>query len=149
MGKLIVKMLVLLAIVVGMSNYALYLMTGQSPFAGDGPDLSIGLPSASSVLPAGKEQAYKWRDKDGVVHYSSEPPPDSESAELLQVDPNTNLVQGLRPSESQEAETAETTPQAALPQGTVYNPENIRKLIDDAKKVQETLNERNAELEKY
>lgn len=150
MGKLVFKMVVMLAIVVGVSNYALYIMTGKSPFTGDGPKLSFSAPSPSSLIPKGKQQAYKWTDEHGVVHYSEAPPAHIE-AERLDVDPNTNMIQGLRKKEKETDETATATPPAAptLPQGSVYNPETIRKLIDDAKQVQETMNARTTELEKY
>ena len=123
-------------------------MTGKTPFQGDGSKMSFGLPSSESILPAGKQKAYKWTDADGLTHYSSEPPPEGLSGELLHVNPDTNLVQGLKPSiKTKDPEPPIAPPQPVMPQGNIYNPDTIRKLIDDAKDIQKTMNERNEQLE--
>ncbi len=147
MGKLIFKIAVMLIIVVGMSNYVMYIMTGKSPFSfsGNGPSLP-NAPSMSDLVPAGKQTAYKWTDANGVVHYSSEPPPEGQQATELEVDPNANLIQGLREAPADNPAPA-ATPEAVMPQGHVYDPRTIQKLMDDAKQVQETLNERYEGLE--
>lgn len=122
-------------------------MTGKTPFTGKMPSFSISAPKLSNVLPAKKENAYKWTDANGVVHYSSEPPELAQTAEILELDPNANIIQGL--PERQEAETNKQKPSApALPQGNPYNPATVKKLIDDAKNVQTMLNKRGEEMNK-
>lgn len=147
MAKIVIKLVVMLAIVVGISNYAMYIMTGKSPFSGFSSDISINTPEVSDLLPKGKDRVYKWTDENGVVQYSSEAPQGAET-ETMTIDPNTNVIQGLRPAAKKEAPQATSPPaQAQLPQGSIYNPENIRQLIDDAKNVQTTLNQRYETLE--
>lgn len=152
MKTLIFKAVLMILIMVGISNYLMYIMTGKAPFSFG--DMSLNMPEASiselkSHIPAGKEQAYKWTDANGTVHYSSEPPPENHAVELIHVDPNTNLVQGLR-SEPKKVETqVNQVPATTLPTGSVYNPKTIKKLMDDAKGVQETLNKRYENLEKH
>jgi len=145
MGKVIFKAVLMLGIVLGISNYVMYLMTGKTPFS-QVPDVSISTPNLSEMMPKGSERAYKWTDANGVVHYSSEPPPEVE-AQVMDVDPNTNMIQGLRAEAPKETEAA-PAPTPTLPQGNVYNPKNVQKLIEDAKNVQNVLNERYESLEK-
>lgn len=150
MKKLIFKTTLMVLVMVGFSNYVMYLMTGKSPFSfSELPSFSSAnsTPTLSDMLPAGKEQAYKWKDANGVVHYSSEAPPEGLDAQLIEVDPNTNLVQGISTkSEPEDAQATSTQPE--MPSGNIYNPNTIKKLMDDAKGVQETLNKRYEDLEK-
>ena len=147
MAKMIFKMVVMLAVVVGVSNYALYIMTGKTPFSANDlkmPDISA--PNVDSLVNGGKTTAYKWTDENGVVHYSSEPPPEQQQVEVLEVDPNVNLVQGVQKKE--EVPGPGSQPALDLPSGNVYSPKNVQKLIQDAKDVQQKLNERYQEQEK-
>ena len=152
MAKIILKMVVMLVVVVGVSNYALYIMTGKTPFSTNNlkmPDISA--PSVDSLVNGGKTTAYKWTDENGVVHYSSEPPPEHRQVEVLEVDPNVNLVQGVEKKEEIAGPGSQgpgSQPALDLPGGNVYSPENVQKLIQDAKDVQQKLNERYKEQEK-
>lgn len=147
MKKLIFKCVFVVIAAVGVSNYMMYIMTGKLPFSKD----SISLPSFSgSGLPSlseGKTTAYKWTDENGSVHYSSEPPPNpSVAAEKLEVDPNVNLIQGLK-EETEIAGSDASQPQGPDFSGNIYSPENVKKLVDDAKAIQGTMDERNKALE--
>ncbi|WNO10357.1 DUF4124 domain-containing protein [Teredinibacter sp. KSP-S5-2] len=151
MKKLIFKVVVMVAVMVGISNYMLYLITGKSPFSASNfkvPDVSSVSSEIKKANPMGnKETAYKWTDENGVVHYSSEPPPE-QIAEKMEVNPDTNLVQGLR-KEEEEVPGPQSAPAPGLnlPDGSIYNPENIKKLVDDAKEIQNMMNERNKQME--
>jgi len=137
-GKLVVKVVIMVVIMVGMSNYVLYIMTGKTPFSTTSLE-GASLPSIPT-LPPGKETAYKWTDAQGVVHYSSEPPPE-QMADLKKmiVDPNVNLVQGAKP-------TPKPTPEQNDPQAesapSLYNPQSVQKLVEDARNVEKLLNDR-------
>lgn len=142
MKSLIIKCIVMILLALGVSNYLIYIKTGKLPFSLDKIP-SISTPSfndAPSFISGRKEQAYKWTDENGVTHYSSEAPKEvNNQAQIIEVDPDTNLVQGLR----MDKEAAPT----GLPTGSVYNPKNVKKLMDDAKAVQEKMNERSKQLE--
>ncbi|WP_221628264.1 DUF4124 domain-containing protein [Teredinibacter franksiae] len=139
MGKLVIKVVVMMGLMLGISNYMFYIMTGKSPFF-DG-STSLSAPSLSDFtpsLPVGKDTAYKWTDEKGVVHYSSEPPPDvTQQVKKLEVDPNTNLVQGLEAKpvvpEANEQPVANTAPMV---------PGGAQQLLKDAKNVQKLLDDR-------
>lgn len=146
MKKLIIKSVIMVVLMIGFSNYMLYIMTGKSPFAETGlsmPKFSVNAPKINNMNPlADGNTVYKWVDENGVTQYSSEPPPANIAKQTLELDPNTNIVQGLRP-EDEEEETPHAGPsEPILPQGPIYSPENVKKLIDDAKNVQNLLNER-------
>lgn len=144
MGKIIVKALIMVGIAVGISNYLMYLSTGKTPFSSGMPDLSFDAPSLGNGSTK-KQQAYKWTDEKGVVHYSSEAPPEMAQAEILEVDPNANLIQGVEIPTKEAPKAAAAQP--SMPKGNIYNPKTIKKLFDDAKGVQETLNKRYENLE--
>lgn len=141
----------MVGVMVGISNYVLYIMTGKSPFSKI-PQISLSAPSGDDIkrtLSGGKETVYKWTDANGKVHYSSEAPADIESAQKMEVDPNVNLIEGIElqtenTSAQPQAPTTTTTTVNTDPlSGGVYNPEAVQKLIKDAKNVQNMLNERN------
>lgn len=116
MKAIAVKSVVILVVVLGLVNYVVYLQTGQMPvikFAERISDFSLSLPdmpdvklpetikqlgNSTDLLPATQTRIYKWTDRQGVVHYGEEPPPDGH-AEMLMIDSNTNLVKGLAPEE--------------------------------------------------
>ena len=57
------------------------------------------------------ERVYKWVDKDGVVHYGQQPPPEAKS-EAIKVQkgfsaPDTEEPKDLTPAEKKAAEEAE------------------------------------------
>lgn len=144
MKKLIFKCVVVVVLALGASNYMMYIMTGKLPFSTE------SLPSFSSPsLPTfaeGKTTAYKWTDANGVVHYSSEPPPNpADAAVKMEVDPNVNLIQGIKEEPTIAGET--DTPQGPDFSGNIYSPEKVKKLVDDAKAVQQQMNERTKSLE--
>lgn len=145
MGKLLAKIAMMLFVMLGISNYGYYLMTGNLPFSGFKlPDFST--PSLSEVNPLsdGKDKAYKWTDEHGVTHYSNEEPPVESAAEIIEVDPNTNIIQSIEiPEKETEKEPSTITPV----EGPLYKPENIKKLIDDAKNVEKVLQDRHEQQE--
>lgn len=150
--KLVVKVTIMMVIMVGVGNYAVYLMTGKSPFSTDDikvpklgvPKLEVPVLSNLSVpsLPAQKETAYKWTDENGVVHYSTEPPENQQAAvKKLEVDPNQNVIQSVEIAEAKNQQTTAETAQNPTIQSP-YSAGAAKKLIEDAKNVQNLLNER-------
>ncbi len=142
MKKLIFKCTVMVVIFIGISNYGLYLTTGKVPsFKSMLPDLSFNTPDVSELTPSfNKDTVYKWVDENGVTQYSSEPPPEQAKAEVMTLDPNTNVIQGLELKEEENTENA--NPKVAVPDGNIYSPENIKKIMDDTKNVQNLLDDR-------
>jgi hypothetical protein len=141
----------MLVVMVGVVTYGTYIMTGRVPWQGltslKKPDLKIpelGLPAQQAV----KQRFYKWEDEDGVRHFSSEPPGDNLRYEIVEVDPNINVVAPvpLEPNEAvpEQAHEASSDKREADENDSPfpYSPERVKKLMDDARDVQKTLNER-------
>ena len=145
MKKLAIKVVFVVLILFGLSNYGLYLTTGKTPFS----NFSSPLPNASlqdlkPELPKGNDTAYKWTDEKGVVHYSSEPPPDLAKAEKLDVDPDTNLIQGVEAPVAPVQTATNQAPTLTNP----YSAEGIQQTLDKARNVQKILDERHKEQKK-
>ena len=98
---------------------------------------------------SGSTLIYEWRDQDGNLNFTSEPPPPGIEYTTKGYDPNLNLIQSVSSKTETETETAqvETEQQPAANQnplnnGNPYSPAKIEKLFDDAQKVQDLINER-------
>ncbi len=140
MKKLIIKSVMMIAIFIGISQYFVYIMTGKSPLDGlKAPEISLSTPDIKNAVTGGKQTVYKWVDANGVTQYTSEAPP-AQSATTMELDPNTNIVQGIKMPGDEESE--KESPKSEIPQGNIYNPESIKKLMDDTKNVQKLLNDR-------
>jgi hypothetical protein len=90
-----------------------------------------------------KVQVYKWRDENGVMQFSSTPPPDSRAEQIL-VDPNTNLMQAVKVEEKKEPEKKVVQVDSPNP----YSVNKMKKVMDDAKGVEEMLQKRHEEQQK-
>ena len=91
----------------------------------------------TSVVTDEKVQVYKWRDANGVMQFSNTPPPTVSGAEQVVLDPNHNLVQAVKVPEKEEpAEVANVeTP-------SPYSVKGMKKVMDDAKGVEQLLQQR-------
>lgn len=91
----------------------------------------------SNVVTDKKVQVYKWRDENGVMQFSNTPPPAGGAAEQVVLDPNSNLMQAVKtPVEEVPEPTAETeTPNP-------YSVKGMKKVMDDARGVEDLLQKR-------
>ena len=69
------------------------------------PDLRAKAPkNITNVTTDKRVEVYKWRDQYGVMQFTNTPPP-NQSAELVELVPNTNIVKAVEvPVEEPEAE---------------------------------------------
>ena len=108
--------------------------------------------SKSASAKPGKRKVYSWRDEQGNVHYSNIAPTNSDSVKTLQVDPDTNVIKMAKPAEGQvailpvEEEHSQTDSKPGMI--SVYTPEGTQKLIDDARAVEDKLQERQQEFDR-
>ena len=140
--------------------YANYMMTGQAP------ELDIKTPELSKINiskltdslsdkvdtvkdkitsePEKQETyLYKWRDENGVIHYTSEKPStDIRNLESIKIDKQTNVVPAVsnNSQESQATQQQNISPTSEMPTN-VYSPEGIEQLFDHAKNVQNLIDE--------
>ena len=90
---------------------------------------------------------YEWKDEEGNIQFSNTPPAEGIEYTVREYDPNINVIQSIElPVDKAEAPNTEPqTGQKILSSddaGDVYSPEQIKKLIDDAKNVENILNDR-------
>ena len=144
--RIIIKLFVVVFVAVGLSGYAAYLRTGQLPWHFlKAPELpQVSLPD--SVKPSTKsDTVYKWRDENGVWQYTSTPPAGGE-AEKMVINRDQNIIAAVK---SPQAEPETTLKSGEEPSGVgnedtpaLYSPEGIKSVMDQAKQVQQQMNER-------
>lgn len=171
--KLLVKGLSMAFIMVGLSTYAGYLMTGHLPafmdrWRGYLPESRAGAAGQSNwsdigalkhketapagnyeVVQGGKTVIYKWQDANGHWQYG-EHAPTAGSATKIEVatTPTTSsgpsTTSSPRSSESANSSTAIDRPELANP----YSPEGVKQIMDKAHDVQRIMNQHNEQLGK-
>lgn len=160
MLKFLFKVTFISLLLFGLSIYAKYLITGQSPNLDINkeklPEIDISKISDSlsnkvstvkdKVTPEAENKEtylYKWRDEKGVIHYTSEKPDvDIKNLESIKIDNQTNVVPAVsnnsdknEPSEMQNNQSSVDMP------SNIYSPDGIKQLFDQAKDVQNLVNE--------
>jgi hypothetical protein len=134
MGRYLFKLGIFLGLMTGIGNYLVYLGTGRVPFNDvwqhfkknpveipkPGSFDLPSLPQLPSISGKHESRAFKWTDANGVVHYSDQPP-DGQNAQLINMDPNQNLVQGSPPPAQETAPTNSKTASSKAAQNTPLN----------------------------
>ena len=93
---------------------------------------------SESIVPSEKIQVYKWRDKNGVMQFSSMPPEDGGQAERVEVNTNHNVVGAVKVpvAEDPEHEVASTETQSP------YSVSGMKKVMNDARGIEQLLQQR-------
>lgn len=95
----------------------------------------------SSVTTDREVTVYQWLDANGIRQFGSTPPAGVE-AEVMQLKPDRNVIQAVKIPRDEEA-SAEKQNQVEEPVlKNPYNPETVKKMIEDAKNVQKLLDQR-------
>ncbi len=111
------------------------------------PDLGVpSLPKPDPVKAVDSSSTiYQWKDNDGNIQFTNSPPPEGVEYTAKGYDPDTNVIQSVKVTENEsETREAEKEDEIAAPDSitSVYSPEKINKLFDDAKNVEKLLNDR-------
>jgi hypothetical protein len=118
------------------------------------PDFNMpGMSSSKQQVPsvgdhAGKDMVYQWYDSKSNVHFSTEPPADGIKFTVKGYDSNANVIQSVKlpeieaPAEPVAADAAASNGQDSPGLENTYNIEDIQKLVDDSKNIQQLLNQR-------
>ena len=152
--KLIINLLLLTLVVAAVLPFITLGPNGSALL--EPPDINVpdfDIPKISELVTKSKPASnddqsalvYKWRDSDGRMHYTSDPPPQGVQSEMLSIRPDTNVVPAVKPPQPSKQVTKPKTQKD--PVGSVYSPGNIRQLIDDARNVENVLNDRATELQ--
>ena len=113
------------------------------------PDLPkiSGSKNVDTVNNGSPNSIYEWKDAEGNLQFSNSPPAEGIEYSVREYDPNTNVIQSIElPAE--ETEASGTEPQtnqkiiSSGDPGDVYSPDRVKKLIDDAKNIENILNDR-------
>jgi hypothetical protein len=106
--------------------------------------------NTGSPLSSDGPSYYKWQDEQGQWHYGDQPPTDSSKVSTLQVDTNTNIIQGLKiEPEVTEGIPQEVNQQQKLPDRLTsgeLSMENAVNSINDALLVRDMMESRNEQL---
>lgn len=87
---------------------------------------SLALAVLLATCPLAFGQAYKWKDAQGVTHYSDTPPPGKAKVEQVKI--STNAAAPV------PAATTPAPPPSAAPNGTADTPANRKALCDQVRK---------------
>jgi hypothetical protein len=103
------------------------------------PELSGGTPDRGKI-----QTFYKWKDDNGAVHYSDQPPKENvDGLSTVEVNPDTNLLPAVDTATTQPAAKSEGQKRVAKNDApSSYSPETIKRLFEDAHKLQEKANQR-------
>jgi len=116
------------------------------------PDLK--LPTADDEAPpATISKVYKWRGDDDIWHFSETLPEGVTPAQVIFLNSETNVIQGRPPSDTVSTDSAPVNePPATPPQNqpvnlNPYSKQAIDKLLNDARGVQDIMDQRSRDLE--
>ena len=157
MTKFVLKAFLIACILFGLGNYASYLMTGKLPsIVRQPPDIpDFNIPRLTDSLstkfklkneerPAETKYLYKWRDAKGVIHYTSEKPSEDVDHETIRLSNDTNVVPAVSESEITGKKPVQQQPpklpSTELPTN-VYSPEGIEHIFNQAKDIQNLVND--------
>lgn len=90
-------------------------------------------------------QLYRWRDGDGVMQFSNELPPAGVVYEVVEVNPDSNLIPALPPAKGATEEAATEGgdgPAVSIPSPLTVSPGEALQLLEDAKNLREQSKER-------
>jgi hypothetical protein len=112
------------------------------------------MPGNARLLPtdggASREDIiYRWNDAKGNVHFTTEPPPAGTEYSVKGYNPDANVIRAVElPTEPvaeppvSAAEPASGDMSSTQDVGNPYNKDNIQKLFDDTRNIEQLLNQR-------
>lgn len=145
------KIIMMLVVLVGLAVTPMIMKGEFDPmafFSGGGTSefakLKAKAPKGlSSVVTDEKVQVYKWRDKNGVMQFSNTPPPDSTKGEMVELNPNSNIISATKVIKK---ETVKKEAQIKAP--SPYSMKGMKKVMDDARGVEDLLKNRHESQQK-
>ncbi|HBR98398.1 MAG TPA: hypothetical protein DD979_13645 [Gammaproteobacteria bacterium] len=101
--------------------------------ATEGPELINEKPASRRI--------YRWVDAEGVTHFGTSRPAAQVPFETVSVNPASNLMDGLRPPQTQvtaKADTAQAAPQMPSAMPMSANPAEIRQMLQGVEQMSES-----------
>ena len=119
------------------------------------PDISLpDMPGFSSSVNTGasaesmdgKDIFYKWHDDKGNLHFTTEPPAQGVEYIVKGYDPDANVIQAVKiPPKAVEKDAKVATRKKSEKSDEVpdpYSPDSIKKLFEDARNIENLLDQR-------
>ena len=112
------------------------------------------MPSSKQLVPSVDGQGrqdivYRWNDSGGTIHFTTEPPAEGIKFTVKGYDPDANVIQAVKlpeveiPAEPIATDATASSEQKLPPDlDNTYNKDDILKLFDDSKNIQQLLNQR-------
>lgn len=103
------------------------------------------LAATENAIDKNVTQVYKWQDANGEWHFSNEPPPAGIKGSVESYRNDVNISQAppvveVAPEPTEQPDS--DIPDSNIPLLPITDPERVKQLIDDAKNVQELVNNR-------
>jgi len=117
------------------------------------PDITLPGNNENETQPATISKVYKWRGDDGGWHFSENLPEGIEPEQVIFINSDTNIIQGLPQPDKVTSDNAPASDLPVTPEpvqaGNLnpYNKKAIDKLLNDARGVQEIMDQRSRDLE--
>lgn len=117
------------------------------------PDIKLPGKNEKETLPVTISKVYKWRGDDGSWHFSENLPEGIKPEQVMFINSDTNMIQGLPQPDKVTSDITPVNDQPTQPPpiqpGNLnpYSKKAIDKLLNDARGVQEIMNQRSRDLE--
>ena len=112
------------------------------PAMPDIPVAEVSLPSMQEGAAAAPVTVYKWQDAEGSWHFSNEPPPAGVAYQTTELDPNANLIQGVKAAPSAPADNNEGHNGTDKELVFGYSPQKVGEMMEKTRQVKEALEQR-------
>ena len=105
-----------------------------------------GVTELGNALPEEDVTVYQWVDDKGVTHFGGTPPTGQGSYDKKEISANTNLLNAYKAPEVEEKKPTQRSRVSTV--GSLYSPEGVKNLMDDAKGASDQINDRAADQQK-
>ena len=85
---------------------------------------------------------YRWQGSDGTTQFSNEPPPEGVKYEVVEVNPDANLIPAAPQTPTAAPETGDEGLPTFLPSPLTVSPGEALQLLEDARALREQSKER-------
>jgi len=105
-------------------------------------------PVAAAILPH-TTKVFKWKDANGVWHYTDQAPSDKINVETVEIDSRTNVIQGLYHTDKNEEPDSATSIAAKMtpPDSDFLSMDRAMNVMKDAKLARKAMEQRNQQLQ--
>ena len=129
------------------------LATVRSWFSDSSTAIEGTLTTIDNTTGKNTTQVYKWQDVAGEWHFSNTPPPAGIKGSVETYRNDINITQAVQPpvevAPAPEEKKATDIPETASPLLPITDPDKVKKLINDAKNVQNLVNDRQKNIDQH